>query len=465
MPPTLALLLWFVLLLVLLRFDPAKDSGTSWGIWVAVFWMFIVESRSPSLWLGGPMVSTAQAIEEGNPLDRAIFFGLILLSIGILSARSFRWQDFFARNFFLTAFLLFGLVSFVWSDFPFVAIKRWFRDLGCYLTILIVLSDGRPLASIQIFLRRLYYLLIPLSVLLIKYYPFSATHYDVWTGVPEYTGAAMSKNTLGGMCLLSGTFFFWDMVTRWSERKDRRTRRIILVDVAFMLMTLWLLNLSSSATSQVCLVVGCMVIVAAHSKLCKRNPTFLKLLIPASFSFYLILAFGLGFSGDLAGMVGRDSTLHGRTDIWEAVLSTNTNPLIGTGYESFWLGPRLDYVGQRAGYVNEAHNGYIEFYLDFGIVGLLLLGGLLLSTYRSIWRSFAQFPAGAVLSLATWGVALFYNMTEAAFKPSFMCLTLLLGAISIPVGQPLPFPQRYRNSTEAAGDARRSLSYSKMAPE
>ena len=29
MPPTLALLLWLVLLLALLRFDPAKDPGTS----------------------------------------------------------------------------------------------------------------------------------------------------------------------------------------------------------------------------------------------------------------------------------------------------------------------------------------------------------------------------------------------------------------------------------------------------
>ena len=55
---------------------------------------------------------------------------------------------------------------------------------------------------------------------------------------------------LGVLCLISGIFFFWDTVTRWPERKERRTKRIILVNVAFIAMTLWLLNLSSSATSQ-----------------------------------------------------------------------------------------------------------------------------------------------------------------------------------------------------------------------
>ena len=37
-------------------------------------------------------------------------------------------------------------------------------------------------------------------------------------------------------------------------------------------MTLWLLNLASSATSRVCLVIGCVVILAARSEWAKRHP-------------------------------------------------------------------------------------------------------------------------------------------------------------------------------------------------
>src|SRR5207244_2752891 len=169
MPPSLALFLWLILLVALLRFDPARDRGTSAALWVPLMWIFIVGSRLPSQWLdSGQMGQSVQALEEGNPLDRTIFSVLILLAIVILRSRSFKWGDFFVRNLALTAFLSFALLSFVWSDFPLIALKRWFRDLGNYLMILVVLSDPRPLEAIRALLRRFCYLLIPLSILLIK---------------------------------------------------------------------------------------------------------------------------------------------------------------------------------------------------------------------------------------------------------------------------------------------------------
>jgi exopolysaccharide production protein ExoQ len=432
MPPTLALLLWLILLLALLYFDPAKDSRTSPALWVSLIWMFIIESRLPSQWLGRQVGTAAQTFEEGNPLDRTISLVLIVLAVGILISRSFNWGEFFVRNFFLTAFLFFALVSVVWSDFPFVAFKRWFRDLGNYLVILVVLSDPRSLEAVRTFLRRLFYLLIPLSVLLVRYYPQIGKHYSVWTGAPEYVGVATSKNTLGVLCLLSGIFFFWDTVTRWSERKEWRTRRILLVNFAFIAMTLWLLDMSNSATSYICFIIGCLVIFVAHSRWGKRHPAFLKLLIPACFFAYLILAFGFDLNRNLANEVGRDPSFTGRTVIWQAVLSTNTNPLIGTGYGSFWLGPRLERVWQLAGYVNEAHNGYLEIYLNLGIIGLFFLGGLLISSYRVVCRSLTPFSSLASLSSALLTIALFYNMTEAAFSAPFMCLTFLLGTVAVP---------------------------------
>lgn len=432
MPPSLALFLWFILLVALLRFDPAKDPKTSLALWVPVIWMFIIGSRLPSQWLGGQMAQVAEALEEGNPLDRVIYFALIFLAIGILISRSLKWGDFVVRNLALVGLVSFALVSVLWSDFPLIAFKRWFRDLGNYLVILVALSDIRPAEALCALLRRLYYLLIPLSILLIKYYSYLGMHYSFWTGQAEYVGAATSKNTLGAMCMLSGIFFFWDTVTRWSDRAHPRTRRIILVNVAFLAMTVWLLNLANSATSRVCLTLGCLVIAAAHTRLVKRHPAFLKGLIPACFLLYLILMFGFDMNAELAGAVGRDPTLTGRTDIWNAVLSTNTNWLIGTGYESFWLGPRLKLVWSLAGSVNEAHNGYLQVYLNQGVIGLLLLGGVLISSYRAICRGLTSFSRLVSLTAALFTIALFYNMTEAAFTPSFMCLTFLLGTLTVP---------------------------------
>ena len=434
MPPFLALVLCLGFLWWLLRHDPAKQSNTSLALWVPLIWIFIIASRLPSQWFGGGQEESAlEALQEGNPLDRTVFALLILLAVGILISRSFRWGHFFAHNFFLAAFLLFALVSVFWSDFSFVSFKRWFRDLGAYLVILVVLTDRRPLEAIGTLLRRLCYLLIPVSILLIKYYPQMGKQYDFWIGTSVFVGATTSKNMLGVLCLVSGIFFFWDTVTRWPDRKERPTRRIIFVNVAFIGMTLWLLHLADSATSRVCLTLGCLVIAAAHRTSMKRNPFLLKVLIPASLCLYMILQFGFGINGALAGLVGRNSTFTGRTELWNILLSMHTNPLVGTGYESFWLGPRLQMIWAKFAVVNEAHNGYLEIYLNLGLIGLLLLSGVLITSYRTICKRLMPHSSFGALSLALWTVLLFYNVTEAAFKGGqLMWLAFLLGAISVP---------------------------------
>jgi O-antigen ligase len=433
MPPTLALFLWLVLLLVLLWFDPAKEPKSSAASWVPVIWMFILGSRAPSQWLSGRTGQSAAALEEGNPLDRAILSVLILLAISILVSRSFKWGSFFARNLALMMYLSFALISVSWSDFPLVAFKKWIRDLGDYAMILVVLSDPRPLEAVRALLRRLGYLLVPLSILLIKYYPESGKSYDDWTGFASYSGATTSKNMLGIVCLIGGLYFFWDTVVRWSNRKERRTKRIILIDISFMAMTLWLLHTCSSATSTVCLLLGCLVIAAAHSKAFQRKPGFLKVIIPSVLLLYAILAFGFGLSGEMAGAVGRDPTLTGRTKIWEIVLSMHTSPLVGAGYESFWLGPRLIKIWQAGmGFLNESHNGYLEAYLNLGMIGLGLLLVFVFAGYRNICRRLKPFSSFASFTLAFWTVFLLHNFTEADFRSGLMWLVFVLGALALP---------------------------------
>ena len=189
-----------ILLLALLRFDPAKAPGTSTALWVPLIWLFITATRLPSQWLGGSTGSAAQAFEDGNPLDRAVFTTLILLAIVILVLRAFNWGSFFARNISLVVLLIFALISVVWSDFAFVAFKRWFRDLGNYLVILVVVSDPYPLEAANTVLRRLGYVLISLSVLLVKYFPEIGMQYSYWTGAAMFVGPTTGKHDQGGPC-------------------------------------------------------------------------------------------------------------------------------------------------------------------------------------------------------------------------------------------------------------------------
>jgi exopolysaccharide production protein ExoQ len=433
MPPTLALIIWFVLLIGLLYWDPAKESRSSLALWVPLIWMFILGSRLPAQWLEGTVSGpAAQALEEGNPLDRAVFSVLILLALVTLFSRSFNWGKFFSNNFALMALLTFALLSVVWSDFPFIAFKRWFRDLGNYLVILVVVSDPHPLEAVRTMLRRLCYFLIPLSILIYKYYPQIGKQYDPWTGLAMFVGATTSKNMLGVLCLISGIFFFWDTLNRWPQRKERQTKKIILVNIAFLALTLRLLTLSNSATSSVCLAIGCLVILAIHSKWGTRHPSFIRFMIPASFCLFLTLTLGFNINESLARGVGRDPTLTGRTNIWKAVLSTNTDALVGTGYQSFWLGPRLAHVWKLAGGVTEAHNGYLEVYINLGLIGVFLLLVFLIVSYRSMCKKLSPSFSLASLGLALWTVVLFYNITEsAAFNGQFLWVTFLLVEIVV----------------------------------
>ncbi|HKW64956.1 MAG TPA: O-antigen ligase family protein [Candidatus Acidoferrum sp.] len=453
MPSSVALLLWFVGVVALLRFDPVRDKRTSLALWVPLAWMFIVATRLPSQWLGGGQIETvSQALEEGNAMDRTIFAGLIVLSFVILLMRSFNWGSFVARNFFLAAFLLFALTSVMWSDFPFVAFKRWFKDLGNYLVILIVVSDPFPIEAVRILFRRLCFLFIPLSILLVKYFPYIGKQYEFWSGNNMFVGAATSKNMLGVACLVSGIYFFWDTLSRWANRRERRMKPAILVNLLLFAMTLYLLRLSNSATSEVCLVLGCLVVAAANLRLIKRHPGILKVAIPIALCAYMILQFGFGINGEVAGMVGRNANLTGRTDLWVFILSMHTNPALGTGYESFWLGPRLAAVWARfvGSGINEAHNGYLEVYINLGLIGLTLLSTFLIASYRNIGKALSSGLGLASLSLALWTVLLFYNVTEAAFKGSqLMWLAFLLGAIAV---------------SQCAKDPVRSVSTAGIAP-
>lgn len=433
MQPDLALIVWAVLIAALLYFDPARTDATSWALWIPIGWFFIVASRLPSQWIGGETGLESNALTEGNALDRTVFLCLIVLSIGILLQRRFRWAEFVANNQILTLFVLFTLLSVTWSDFPFVAFKRWIRDLGNYLVILIILSDPNPLEAFRAVLRRLSYVLITLTVLLIKYFRDIGMQYNAWTGSPMYLGPTTGKNLLGVICLLSGLFFVWDSASRWREHSKSANKRVLVVNFVFLGMTLWLTYLANSATSRVCLAFGSAIILLSHTRIFRNRPILLKIGVPLSLCLYAVMAFGFDMNGSLAAAVGRDPTLTDRTEIWQIVTSVGSNPLVGTGYDSFWLGQRLQTIWQSsAGMINESHNGYLEIYLNLGIIGLAIVSVFLISSYGRMCKNLMRSTSLGSFAIALWAVALLYNVTEAAFKWHLVWLMLLMATMVLP---------------------------------
>jgi O-antigen ligase len=127
------------------------------------------------------------------------------------------------------------------------------------------------------------------------------------------------------------------------------------------------------------------------------------------------MAFGI--SGRMSENLGRGSELSGRRGLWTELLQMGTNPIFGTGFESFWLGERpLRLEGLFYYIPNEAHNGYLETYLTLGSVGVFLLVGLFVATFWKIRiELFRNFEMGRY-RLGFLAAVILYNWTEAAFR-------------------------------------------------
>jgi O-antigen ligase len=143
----------------------------------------------------------------------------------------------------------------------------------------------------------------------------------------------------------------------------------------------------------------------------------------------LLLQAAFDLSGQIAGLLGRNATLTGRTDIWRVVLKENTNPLFGVGFSSFWMGDRVDRLSAAYFYqLNEAHNGYLEVYLNSGLVGVSLLAILLVHGFHRAKRMVVQDVSLGSLRLAFLIGACAYAITEAVFNRLGLVWFVLLWA-------------------------------------
>jgi O-antigen ligase len=428
------------------------------ALWIPVVWMLIVGSREISEWMSlRNRTTVASKFTEGNLSDALGFAFLMVLGFLVLNFRPRQVAGVLQRNLPLFLFLFYCLFSVLWSDFPVVAIKRWVKAIGTLMMVLIILTDPHPRVAIRQFFSRISFLLLPLSVLFIEGFPDLGSTYDPVERVTYYVGVMTQKNELGVVSLICGLGSLGSFLGALGIRNRHERMRKLIAHGILIATAFWLLKKSDSMTSLSSLVIAGAVMVLIYRRITQFRATYVHAVVGTALVLAVFATF-LDESGALLRLVGRTATLTGRTEIWKAVLSFHTNQLFGTGYDSFWLGSRINKVWEIIGYkgIAEAHNGYLEIYINLGWMGLALLTGVVLNGYRDAIHMHRTDPLGASLRLALITAALMYSLTEAGFRMMTpMWIALLMQVTWAPRGLELQKPQPHPALRRAQVDGRR----------
>jgi len=437
MPPALALLVCTVFVIFLLRLDYKQENTVSRGLWVPTIWMLSTATKPLDIWFG----IEQQGDAEGSLVDRVFLNGILCLVLFLLAKRKINWSSIIKENAWLIVLISYMLVSILWSEIPYISFKRWMRELIAVVMAFVVLTEQNPSQAVQSILRRTAYILIPFSLLLVKFYPQYGVEYGRWEGELMWVGVTVQKNGIGRLCLISIFFLVWTLFTRWQGREMAVSKYQTPAEVLVTAIALWLLSgggvSTYSATAVVALIAG-LVLFFSMLWTQKHRIWIAKIwgmIIALIFIFGSVLPFfvaGGSIDTSLMSALGRNGTLTGRTDIWARLLTFfDLHPILGYGFGGFWTSTTQQIVYG----IKEAHNGYLAACLDGGVIGLLLIGMFLWSVVRKAQRAMAHASDWSMLCLGFVLMAVIHNIAEASIN-SFqrhLTATLLFLSVIVPV--------------------------------
>jgi hypothetical protein len=426
--------------------DTRRRPGVSPAVWCVVAWLVLLGSRPVANWFGAPegvgaALAAGQSYDEGNPLERSIYFVLILVGVQVLVKRQPNWRELMRPNGWMLVFFLYWGLSVCWADAPLVAAKRWVKDLGHVVMALLIVTDGRPLEAMKAAFVRCAALLLPLSALLIRFVPEMGRSFHVWTGEVMYTGVTTHKNSLGVLVLVSLIFLVWDLIDRPAKSNPLTPRASTgrAGTLLLVLLGVGLLQASDSATALGCAGVGAALLAGLHwAPMRQRAGTLACVTLLTGLLLWLTGLAGWLMEVVVVDVFGRNPTLTTRTEVWPLLLGQVDNVLLGAGFGGFWTGEQLDFIYGQLGII-QAHNGYLETYLNGGLVGLCLLCGVLVDALLKAHHQLDQGERCALLACTVMMVAMIYNITEASFdKASSLWFAFVLTRFMLPAGTRVP---------------------------
>jgi O-antigen ligase len=307
--------------------------------------------------------------ETTNIRNQVVYLFLFFLSLIVLSKRFDKISSLIKSEKYLSLFVVVCLISALWSDYPFLSIKRSFQLFVMYLVIIEALVNIEP----QLLLKQLK---IVVSIYLFfnlyacRFIPAAIDPvFGTWRGM-EVQKNWLAQNSL--YCFLSSIVLF----------KFDKTRLARIYDVVIILISVLMIYKAHSSTNLIAVVIIVFMGIVFQIETVFKNLGIGRSILGLLFLFTLTFAgIFLIFSSEIFGLIpgyfGKDTTLSGRVDIWDFVWNDiQKQPVLGYGFATYWImgSARIEiFASYFEGFmVNSAHNGYLEIILQLGVVGFIL---------------------------------------------------------------------------------------------
>lgn len=310
----------------------------------------------------GLLFDDASADHRSGDVRGQIAWGVLYLALSPYCIRAFPriWKA-ALRNKLPLAVVVFALISVLWSQQADLTVRRAAALIattlvGLYFGTRFSIREQLKLLSIALALA------VVLSLLTVIFLP-SVGVMDAGAYAGTWRGVFILKNALGRTMVLAAIVFLFMFY-------ELRYRVVRLCFACLMVLAVFLIWMSASDTALVALFLCLAAFVAfrvLRYRLTRVVPILsVVLLITSTVTMALYANSDVFFR-----LLGRDSTLTGRTVLWKFVaIEIAKRPLLGAGYSAFWdkygVGIRAN-VGWDTPH---SHNGILDLALDLGLVGV-----------------------------------------------------------------------------------------------
>ena len=372
--------------------------------WLVMVPMFFFACRG-ILWFqgaGNGLEGTgfqSTAAPKGNGTVEVLVFVFacvfFLLATQLLSVVRLCWS-----HKIFAALAVYALSTCLWSQFPRLTLQFGIYIVLDVLFVFYLYSRFSPRRLIHVFLLVGWIIVLSSIFFALALPQYGIDHRESTSGA--WQGVFVYKQPCSIMCtfLVSPAFYL-----------PLQTRRDKLFRTAYITLAIFLILMTQSRTGWLLLaallayVIGLKFIGSFRAT--ERGVVAILLFVGLS----AVVLFGAVYYREILLLLAKDPTLTGRTGIWKLVIASAVKrPILGFGYRAFWTGLQGEsaHLALTEGWSpTGAHNGFLDVWLNLGLVGL---GIVFFTLARALRDGFTCLKQGFTPT-ASWYLSLVFLTT------------------------------------------------------